>query len=132
MAAPLFLIIVFFGATVLTFISGPEFAAAHPNLIWLSTSTLAYTLTFGLGPYVQIGFGSGRYLQLVGLAFAMFLIGAVAGPLLFQEAGAGMGAGFFGLAIVALLYWQIYAVQPEKVDEMNLGSEPKPLVQEGD
>lgn len=127
LAAPIFLGAILFGGWWLTLISGPEFAKGHINLIWLTMSTLAYTLTFGLGPYVQIGFGALKYLQIVCIAFVFFLIGAVAGPLWLGQPGAGMGAGLFGIMMVVLLYRQIYAASPETLDQQHFGETVSPV-----
>lgn len=120
-ALPIFLSALFWGDLWLTLLGGQEFARGQANLIWLCLGTLAYTLTFGLGPYVQIGIGPGRYLQWVCVAFALFVIGAIAGPLWLGVPGAGMGAGVFGIAMVLLLYRQIFAVTPKEIDARMYG-----------
>lgn len=121
---PFFLVLIVFGDVWLTLISGPEYSAAHPNLIWLSIGTLAYTLTFGLEPYVQIGLGAGRFVQIISVSFFLFLVGAVTGPVVFGAAGAGLGAALFGSVMVLLLYRQIYAAEPEMIDELHSISLP--------
>src|SRR5690606_5664740 len=92
---------------------GSEYAAAHPNLIWLMTSTLLYACSFTLGPYIQVAYGAGRFLAFNAVAFGAFVAAGAAGPLLLGTAGAGMGAALYSLALVTLLAYCAFGPQPQ-------------------
>jgi O-antigen/teichoic acid export membrane protein len=128
-AIPLFIGLLMFGGTLLVVAFGEQYEPAYPSLVWLGGATCLYACGFALGPYVQIVYGAGRYLWLTILSFAGFLLGAVAGPLLFGLAGAGIGrlilmAILFSLLLVAAIRLAP-AVSPAKLGAHAADAKPQ-------
>lgn len=87
-----------FGGDLLPLVFGPEFGDALPTLLWLMVGTLCASCLFAAAPFVQIHHGAGYFLRLTLISFVPFVIGMVAGPLMFGIAGAGIGTAAFGMA----------------------------------
>ncbi len=109
---PFFLAMVFFGEKALELIFGSEFREAYPIMLWLSASTVLYSTSFALGPYVQLVFGAGRALLLNALAFFFFCAGGIMGPTLIGLEGAGAGAAAFTFVLVVLLAQHCFGQVP--------------------